>query len=165
MFELSFGKILLFGIVALIVLGPERLPKVARTVGQWVGRIQAFVSNVKTELNNELDSTQLTQIKQDIESAAQAMRTEMQSSLDTMETELGEIQKQVGVDPGREAWRNLPEMRTIDDFASERDWMQTQQRIGNHEASLQQKARQTRRHYRPKPLTQPKLRSRRRFTS
>ncbi len=163
MFELSFGKIVLFLIVALIVLGPERLPKVARTLGQWMGRIQGFVSNVKNELNSEINATELGKIKDDIQSAASAMRLEMQNSISSMEDELSAMQKQVGHDKGRDAWMNLPPMRTVDDFAEERDWIQAQQRIGNHRLSLGQQARQSRRSYRPKPLSSPKLRIRRRL--
>ena len=53
MFGLGFGEILLIAVVALIVLGPERLPKVAHSAGVWVGRIQNFINNVKLELNKQ----------------------------------------------------------------------------------------------------------------
>lgn len=163
MFELSFGKILLFAVIALIVLGPERLPKVARTLGQWIGRVQSFVSNVKNELNQEINNVELNKIKEDIESAANAMRAEMQSSLNLMENELSQMQQQVGVDVGRDAWKNLPPMRTVDDFAEEREWIQAQQRIGEHDLSLVQKSRQVKRQRRSKPFVNPKLRVRRRY--
>ena len=51
MFDLGFSEMLLTGVVALVVLGPERLLKVVRAVGLWLGRLQRFVSGVKNELS------------------------------------------------------------------------------------------------------------------
>ncbi|MFB9885964.1 Sec-independent protein translocase protein TatB [Balneatrix alpica] len=54
MFDVGFTELLLVGLVALLVLGPERLPVAARTVGLWVGRIKRTVNNVQREINEEL---------------------------------------------------------------------------------------------------------------
>ena len=54
MFEVGFGEMVLIGIVALIVLGPERLPKTARLVGLWVRRVRAYWFNMRAELEREL---------------------------------------------------------------------------------------------------------------
>jgi Tat protein translocase TatB subunit len=54
MFDFSFGELALIGTVALVVLGPERLPKVARTVGEWIGKAQRYVNQVKTDINREM---------------------------------------------------------------------------------------------------------------
>ncbi|MDQ3040477.1 MAG: Sec-independent protein translocase protein TatB, partial [Pseudomonadota bacterium] len=59
MFEFSFGEILLVGLVALVVLGPERLPKAARFIGLWVRRARAQWYSVKSELERELASEEL----------------------------------------------------------------------------------------------------------
>ena len=70
MFGLGFGEILLIAIVALVVLGPERLPKVARSAGLWVGRIQNFINNVKTELSQQAGVAEIRQARDRIEAAA-----------------------------------------------------------------------------------------------
>ena len=54
MFDIGFGELLVIGILALIVLGPERLPEVARTAGRWIRQIRDFVANVQNDLGNEL---------------------------------------------------------------------------------------------------------------
>ena len=59
MFDVGFTEIMLIGVVALVVIGPERLPAVARTVGQYVGKLQRFVTGVKRDIRNELESGEL----------------------------------------------------------------------------------------------------------
>jgi sec-independent protein translocase protein TatB len=62
MFDIGFMELLLVGIVALLVVGPERLPGLARTAGAWVGRARAFVGNVKADIDRELKAEELKQI-------------------------------------------------------------------------------------------------------
>lgn len=83
MFDLSFSEIMVIGIVALIVIGPERLPKVARTVGHLVGRAQRYVSNVKTDIQREMELSELNNLKNQVHDAAQSMQASMQEASDT----------------------------------------------------------------------------------
>ena len=62
MFDVGFTELLLIGVVSLVVIGPERLPDVARTVGKWIGKTQRFVRGVKTDIANELDSGELKKL-------------------------------------------------------------------------------------------------------
>lgn len=59
MFDVGFSEMLLLGLIALLVFGPERLPKVAREVGLWVRKIRAMASSVKQEINHELQLQEL----------------------------------------------------------------------------------------------------------
>ncbi|MEO5343437.1 MAG: Sec-independent protein translocase protein TatB [Gammaproteobacteria bacterium SHHR-1] len=62
MFDVGFMELLLVGVVALLVVGPERLPGLARTAGAWVGRARAFVGNVKADIDKELKAEELKRI-------------------------------------------------------------------------------------------------------
>jgi len=70
MFDISFSELALCFIVALVVLGPERLPKVARTVGRWSGQARAYMRNLSTELERE---TSVADIKRQFQEAQQAL--------------------------------------------------------------------------------------------
>jgi sec-independent protein translocase protein TatB len=59
MFEIGFSELLLVGIVALLVLGPQRLPHAARTAGRWIGHIKRTVSNIKAQVESEVGAQQL----------------------------------------------------------------------------------------------------------
>ncbi len=62
MFDVGFTELLLIGIVSLVVIGPERLPVVAKTAGQWIAKLQRFVRGVKTDLASELESGDLKKL-------------------------------------------------------------------------------------------------------
>jgi sec-independent protein translocase protein TatB len=74
MFDIGFTELLVIGVVALLVIGPERLPKVARTAGHLFGRFQRYVSNVKADIGREMQLEELRKAGQDFkESVEQAM--------------------------------------------------------------------------------------------
>lgn len=62
MFDVGFWELCLVGLVSLLVIGPEKLPKVARVVGFWIGKTQQMVSSVKEELKEELKEEELRQL-------------------------------------------------------------------------------------------------------
>jgi sec-independent protein translocase protein TatB len=62
MFDIGFWELTLIGVVALLVIGPERLPTVARTAGLWVGRMRRFVSSVKSDIDQQLKAEELQRI-------------------------------------------------------------------------------------------------------
>ena len=62
MFDIGFWELTLIGVVALIVIGPERLPGVARTAGLWFGRMRGFVSSVKADIDKQLKAEELQRI-------------------------------------------------------------------------------------------------------
>ena len=65
MFDVGFWELTLIAVVALIVIGPERLPKVARTAGHWIGRGRRFVASVKADIDREIKAEELKQILED----------------------------------------------------------------------------------------------------
>lgn len=66
MFDISFAELMLVAVVALLVIGPDRLPKVARTLGAYTGRLQRYISQVKEEVNREINFEELQEMQQDI---------------------------------------------------------------------------------------------------
>lgn len=70
MLELGISKLALIGVVALVVIGPERLPRVARTVGTLLGKAQRYVNDVKAEVNRSMELDELRKMKDSFEEAA-----------------------------------------------------------------------------------------------
>ncbi|MDP2879475.1 MAG: Sec-independent protein translocase protein TatB [Sulfuricella sp.] len=70
MFDFSFFELVVIGVVALIVVGPERMPKVARAAGLLFGRAQRYVSEVKADINNQLKLDELRKIEADMRAKA-----------------------------------------------------------------------------------------------
>lgn len=74
MFDVSLTELMVIGVVALIVIGPERLPKVARTVGHLLGRAQRYVNDVKSDIQREIEIDELRKFKSEMEDAAQGVQ-------------------------------------------------------------------------------------------
>ena len=72
MFDIGFSELMVIGVVALLVIGPERLPKVARTVGLLFGRFQRYVANVKSDIQREMDASELSKLKTEVQDAARS---------------------------------------------------------------------------------------------
>ena len=81
MFDVSFGEILIIAVVALIVIGPEKLPKVARTLGLLAGRMQRYVATVKGDIERELKADELRKLQQDVTQSVAAAESEMTGEL------------------------------------------------------------------------------------
>jgi sec-independent protein translocase protein TatB len=91
MFDFSFGELAVIGAVALVVLGPERLPKVARQVGDWVGKAQRYVSQVKSDISREIELAELKKLQEEARNAAQSVQSgfsELQSEMNKATSEL-----------------------------------------------------------------------------
>ena len=92
MFDMSFSEIAVIGAVALVVLGPERLPKVARTAGHLFGRLQRYVNTVKADISREMETSELSKLKQDVQDAARSFEQTVQQHANSVETEAKAIQ-------------------------------------------------------------------------
>jgi len=87
-FDISFGEILLIGIVALVVLGPERLPTVARTLGALVARAQRFVASVKADIHQQANLSGLDGLRNDIQDAASSFKAQMEAEVQGVRQEM-----------------------------------------------------------------------------
>jgi sec-independent protein translocase protein TatB len=90
MFDVGFAELLIIGLVALVVIGPERLPGLARTAGAWLGRAKRFVTDVKSEIDEELRTEELKRIMKE-----QNLSNPTHSILEETRQEFRDIQKEV----------------------------------------------------------------------
>jgi sec-independent protein translocase protein TatC len=88
MFDISFTEMILIAVVALVVIGPERLPKVARAAGHLLGRVQRYVSDVKSDISREMQLDELKKLRAEIQDSArsveQSLSSEMQAARQAM---------------------------------------------------------------------------------
>ncbi len=85
MLDLGLSKMALIGAVALIVIGPEKLPRVARTVGTLLGKAQRYVADVKAEVNRSMDLEELKKMKETVETAARDVEQSVQTTASDFE--------------------------------------------------------------------------------
>jgi len=83
--DLGISKMALIGAVALIVIGPEKLPAVARTVGTLLGKAQRYVSDVKAEVNRAMEMDELKKMRATVESAARDVENSIQTQASDFE--------------------------------------------------------------------------------
>ena len=86
MFDIGFSELLVIGLVALIVIGPQKLPRVARTAGHLLGRLQRYVADVKADINREIELEELRKMRDSMHQAASEMQkaaSDVQSSVDS----------------------------------------------------------------------------------
>lgn len=90
MLDFSFGELALIGAVALVVLGPERLPKVARTAGEWAGRAQRYVSQVKSDINREMEISELKRLQEQARSMAASVEAQVSGTVNSLQSDFNQ---------------------------------------------------------------------------
>jgi sec-independent protein translocase protein TatB len=83
---------LVCAVVALVVIGPEKLPRVARTLGHLFGRLQRYVTQVKSDIHREMENADLGKVKTEFETAARSFQSEFESKAQETEREVRELQ-------------------------------------------------------------------------
>lgn len=91
MFDIGFSELLVIAIVALIAIGPQRLPKVARTMGHLFGRMQRYVNDVKADISREMELQELKKLQASMEDTARSMHDSVNRSVSETESELNKI--------------------------------------------------------------------------
>jgi len=108
MIDLGISKLVMIGAVALIVIGPEKLPRVARTVGALIGKAQRYVSDVKAEVSRSMELDELKRIKETVVSAAKDVGQSVQTSAADFEKTWAEATSTAS-EPSSDYQINLPE--------------------------------------------------------
>jgi len=95
MFDIGFSEIVVIGVVALVVIGPERLPKTARTLGHLFGRLQRYVSEVKADINREIELDELRKLQREMQGAAREFEQSVTTAASEMQTGLRNVERQL----------------------------------------------------------------------
>ncbi len=85
MFDVSFSELMVIAIVALVVVGPERLPKVARTAGLLFGRLQRYVNDVKSDISREIQLDELKRLQSEMQESARSFERSMTEGVQSIE--------------------------------------------------------------------------------
>jgi sec-independent protein translocase protein TatB len=91
MFDVGFSEMIVIAVVALIVIGPEKLPRVARTVGALLGRMQRYVNDVKADINREIELDELKKMHTSVKDAAQEIETSFKGAVSSFEAQGAEM--------------------------------------------------------------------------
>lgn len=121
MFDIGFSEMVIIAVVALVVLGPERLPRVARQAGQWIGKLQRYVSDVKSDINRQMELDELRKLQADVTSAAKSLEGSMQSVVSDAQAGLeGLASPGSGSDEPRTDWDKIYANRRLRDRFKDR---------------------------------------------
>ena len=93
MFDVSFSELLVIAVVALLVIGPEKLPKVARTVGAFTGRMQRYMAQIKEEVNREMRFDELQKLQQQIKQTVESTQESVHQQMAEMKSTVSEVAK------------------------------------------------------------------------
>jgi sec-independent protein translocase protein TatB len=91
MFDIGFSEMLVIAVIALIVLGPEKLPRVARTAGHLLGRMQRYVNDVKSDINREIELDELRKLQKEMQDTAQSLEQTVRGEVNAVESEFRQI--------------------------------------------------------------------------
>ena len=111
MFDIGFSELMVIAVVALIVIGPERLPKVARTLGHLFGRMQRYVNDVKADISREMELDELRKLQTTMQDAARSFEQSVTREVSTAESELQKIAQEANptyVEPAAPAEAVMP---------------------------------------------------------
>jgi sec-independent protein translocase protein TatB len=95
MFDVGFSEIVMIAVVALIVIGPERLPKTARMLGHLFGRLQRYVNEVKADINREMELDELRKLQREVKGVASDFQQSMTNMATDVRSEMQSVERQL----------------------------------------------------------------------
>jgi sec-independent protein translocase protein TatB len=95
MFDIGFSEIVVIGVVALVVIGPERLPKTARTLGHLFGRLQRYVSDVKADISREMELDELRKLQREMQGAAREFEQTVTTAAHDVRTGVQNVEREL----------------------------------------------------------------------
>ncbi len=100
MFDIGFSEIVVIGVVALVVVGPERLPKAARTLGLLFGRLQRYVNDVKADISREMELDELRKLQREMQGAAREFEQTVTTAASDVATGVRNVERELNDMPG-----------------------------------------------------------------
>ncbi len=113
MFDIGFSEMVIVAVVALVVLGPERLPRVARQAGQWMGKLQRYISDVKSDISRQMELEELRKLQADVKDAASSLESSLKSTVAETKSSFDEMSAAIqgsastGSDEARTDWDKI----------------------------------------------------------
>ena len=95
MFDVGFSELMVIAVVALVVIGPERLPRVARTMGHLFGRLQRYVNDVKADISREIELEELRKFRSTVEDAARGFEGTVNTTVSSVESEVSKTETEL----------------------------------------------------------------------
>ena len=125
MFDCGFSEMLIVAIVGLVVLGPDRLPKVARQAGQWLGKLQRYVADVKSDINRQMELDELRKLQGEVGGAARDLEASLKSTIAETQAEFDSMAADVdGAGPAADGpatdWDKIYAQRRLRDRIHDR---------------------------------------------
>jgi len=108
MFDFGFTEMVVVAVVGLIVLGPERLPKVAKQAGQWLGKLQRYVADVKSDINRQMELDELRKLQSEVSDAARDLKGSLESAVGDAKSQFDSINADLQGDPSSSATSSDP---------------------------------------------------------
>ncbi len=108
MFDVSFSELLIIAVVALLVIGPEKLPKVARTVGAFTGRMQRYMTQIKEEVNREMRFEELQKLQQEIKQTVESTQASISEQATEIKNSLTETAQKAPKSSKIKSGKNTP---------------------------------------------------------
>jgi sec-independent protein translocase protein TatB len=126
MFDIGFSEMVIVAVVALVVLGPERLPRVARQAGQWMGKLQRYISDVKSDINRQMELEELRKLQSEVKEAASSLESSLKSTVAETKSSFDEMSAAIqgsestGSDGARTDWDKIYAVRRTRERVLER---------------------------------------------
>ena len=120
MFDIGFSEMIVIAVIALIVLGPEKLPRVARTAGHLLGRMQRYVNDVKADINREIELDELRKLQKEMQNTAQSIEQTVKGEIHSVESEfkqIGDSTQKALSDPVADAFADPPPVQSPAELA------------------------------------------------
>ena len=115
MFDIGFSEMMVIAVIALIVLGPEKLPRVARMAGHLLGRMQRYVNDVKADINREIELDELRKLQKEMQNTAQSIEQTVKGEMHSVESEfkqIGDATQKALSDPVADAFADPPPVQS-----------------------------------------------------
>ena len=112
MFDIGFSEMMIIAVIALVVIGPEKLPRMARTIGHLAGRLQRYVADVKADINREVELDELRKMRDSMQQAASSFESSVKSGIASAESEVNQFTasaEQALQDEKKEDKKEVPE--------------------------------------------------------